>query len=328
MISIRKPTRPARAIACAVGLVTLAAVAASSPQVVAPVQVTTGSNDQGDINPTWAPGGTRVTYESRDLSLSYPSLFYKDMPGGSETQFAGSGELFPDYEQPRYSPDGLTVAYSKRDGEWHHIYVRPASGGSESAITTGAAGPTGGLYGDVDPAWSPDGQWIAFSSARADPTFGMYDIWVVKANGTGLVRITTPGAGDTGWPTWSADGSHVVYSQNNEVWQVSKSGGGWGTPGMLWDGGNHPSFSPSGKHIAYDNGGDIQVRAYGPPVGSPVSITSDAYLDWGACWSPDGRALAFSSNRGNGYRAIWVANGVDQVPTIPVTLGRLKAAYR
>jgi Tol biopolymer transport system component len=327
MSALHKLSRSAWAIACAAGLVALAAVAAPSPQTIQPTELTVGANAQGDANPTWSPGGGRVMYESRDLSQSYPSLFYKDMPGGAETQFAGNGEQYPDYEQPRYSPDGTQVAYSKKDGTWYHIYLRPAAGGSETALTTGAAGPSVGLYGDMQPAWSADGQWIAFTSARADPTFGMYDIWVIRVNGTGLARVTTPGAGDTGWPTWSPGGTHIVFSQNDEVWQVTKSGT-WGAPTMLWDGGNHPTFSPDGKHLAYDNGGDIQVRAYGPPIGAPVSITSDAYQDWGACWSPDGTALAFSSNRDNGNRGIWIASGVDQVPTLPVTLGRLKAQYR
>ena len=84
----------------------------------------------------------RVAYESRDASPAYPTLYYKDVSGGTETQLAGAGVPGPDYEQPAYSPDGAWIAYVKKDGNWYHLYVCPAAGGAETAVTSGAAGPS------------------------------------------------------------------------------------------------------------------------------------------------------------------------------------------
>ena len=312
----------------AAALAVVAATAAAAPMaLIVPVRLTEGTNSYGDSNPAWTPDGSRIAYDSRDGNPYYPTISYKQLSGGAETQLTGQGEPSPDYLHPAYSPDGGQIAYAKKDGSWYHIYRRPAAGGAEVPVTTGAAGPASGLYGDFYPAWSRDGQWIAFGSSRGDPQYGLYDLWVVRPDGTGLKQVTAQGAPDTGWPSWAPDGNTLVFSQNDQVWRVSRGGGSsWAAPVWLWDGGSHPSFAPDGRRVAYDHGGDILVRAY--PGGAPVPVTSGPDEDLGPSWSPDGKALAFSSNRGDGYRAIWVASGVETVPTVPATLARVRALYR
>jgi Tol biopolymer transport system component len=324
----RTHARPVRRALGAVALVGLATAAAAAPlALVTPVRLTNGNNSYGDSNPAWTPDGARVAYDSRDGDPYYPAIYYKQISGGTETQLTGQGEPTPDYEHPAYSPDGSQIAYAKKDGSWYHIFRRPAGGGVETPVTSGAAGPATGLYGDFYPAWSPDGQWIAFGSSRGDLQFGFYDIWVVRSDGTGLKQATTQKAPDTGWPSWAPDGNTLIYSQNDQIWRVSRGGGSsWAPPVWLWDGGSHPSFAPDGRRVAYDFAGDILVRAY--PGGAPVAVTSGADEDLGPSWSPDGKSLAFSSNRGDGNRAIWVASGLESVPTVPATLARVKALYR
>lgn len=329
MSRIREPSRLARHLLAAAGLGALAVAAAAAPLGIVLDRLTVGANSYGDSSPSWSPDGTCIAYDSRDADPYYPTIYYKEIAGGPETQLTGQGEIAPDYVNPAYSPDGNWVAYAKADGTWYHLYLRPAKGGAETPITTGAAGPdyAPGLFGDVQPCWSADGQWIAFGSSRGDPDLGMFEIWVVRPDGSGLRQVTTGGVNDTGWPSWSPDGGRIVYSQNDEVWEVAQGApGSWGIPQLLWDGGNRPCFSPSGNHIAYDAGGDIFVRAY--PAGEANAVTSGPDADTGPCWSPDGKSLAFSSDREDGHRAIWVARGVDAVPTVPVTLGRVKALYR
>lgn len=321
-------SRPARALAGAAGLAVLAVAAAATPLApIVPVQLTVGENTAGDSHPSWAPGGTRVVYDSRDPDPAYSTLYYKDVAGGPETQLTGGGEPAPDYEHPAYSPDGGRIAYAKKDGAWYHLYVRPAAGGAETPVTSGAAGPSTGFYGDFYPAWSPDGQWLAFGSSRASPDWGLYDVWVVRVDGGGLAQVSALGAadGEPCRPTWSPDGNTLLFSQNNEIWRAT-GGGPWGTPARLWDAGTHPAFSPTGRYVAYELAGDILVRGY--PSGGSVTITSGPDLDEFPAWSPDSKSLAFSSDRGGGNRAIWVADGVDAVPTVPATLARVKALYR
>ena len=76
---------------------------------------------------------------------------------------------------------------------------------------------------DWKPAWSPDGEDIAFYSNRA----GNRDIFVVPSGG-GLVRqLTTHTGGDT-TPSWSPDGERIVYVSrrdgNHDIWVMSATG--------------------------------------------------------------------------------------------------------
>ena len=76
-------------------------------------------------------------------------------------------------------------------------------GGCAAACAAAALAVTGSIgaqqvtRGDIEPAWSPDGRLIAFSSTRA----GSEDIWVMRADGTGLRRLTRDSY-DDGAPDW------------------------------------------------------------------------------------------------------------------------------
>lgn len=302
-------------------------VAIADPPGVIVTRFTNGANAYGDANPCWAPNGSRIMYDSRDMSQAYPSLFYKDLPAGGEVQFTGSGEPTPDYEHPYYCPDGTVVAYSKKDGMWSHLYSRPATGGSETPVTSGVAGPSVDFYyGDLNPSWSWDLQWIAFASSRGDLVYGFFDIWIVKPNGTGLQRLTTSSYVDTGWPTWTPDGNHIFFSGEGDLYEITRIGAAWGAPVLRVVNGDHPRVSPDGKNVAFNRSGDIWV--YTIAEGALIQITSGTDVDEDPAWSPDSKKIAFSSNRMDGNRAIWIASGFSTVPTVPTTLGRLKDGYR
>jgi Tol biopolymer transport system component len=78
------------------------------------------------------------------------------------------------------------------------IYTATAAGTSVHRLTR-----TGD---NADGAWSPDGRKIAFASSRA----GSWDIYVMRASGAGVTRVTTSSADETK-PTWSPDGSTIAF---------------------------------------------------------------------------------------------------------------------
>jgi TolB protein len=110
---------------------------------------------------------------------------------------------------------------------------------------------------DADPAWSPDGQRIAFTSNR----FGNGDVFVMNLDGSGVRRLTTFGNNPLGnralQPAWSPDGSMIAYTVRPcyavdrcsfEIRVMNSDGSG--DRSLVTDG-QQPAWSSSGLRIVY-----------------------------------------------------------------------------
>ena len=104
------------------------------------------------------------------------------------------------------------------------IYVMDADGSNEERLTTNKAE-------DLYPAWSPDGEKIAFTSDRD----GYIDIFVMNADGTAPKNLTNYISADVE-PAWSPDGTKIVFTSSRKTSGSSSAGPdtlrdslGWGT---------------------------------------------------------------------------------------------------
>jgi Tol biopolymer transport system component len=154
---------------------------------------------------------------------------------------------------------------------------------------------------DIDPAWSPDGTRIAFTSKRD----GNSDIYVMAADGTSQVRLTNSPFDDF-HPAWSPDGTKIAFvstrDANNEIYVMNVDGS---NPVRITDNpanDGDPAWSPDGTKIAFssarESGGGIWImKADGT---NPTRVTTNVRPDAQPAWSPDGKKIAFSRPSGDG----------------------------
>jgi Tol biopolymer transport system component/imidazolonepropionase-like amidohydrolase len=162
------------------------------------------------------------------------------------------------------SPDGRTLAVDLQGSIW----TLPATGGAATRITD--------IFNDArQPAFSPDGKWIAFFAYRD----GGYDLWAIAPDGTQQHKLTW-GAFDDREPAWSHDGTRVAFS--------SDRGNPLGSDYNIWT---------------------LDVRS-----GELKQLTKDPADDFMPSWSPDDKEIAFASSRDD-QGALWtvdVATGAER----------------
>jgi len=198
------------------------------------------------------------------------------------------------------SPDGRTIVF----GLLGDLYTMPITGGRASRLTSGAAW-------DMQPHFSPDGQWIAFTSDRS----GTENIWMMRRDGTDARPVTQESDRFTNSPAWSPDGQWIVSRRRFtdrsslgtvELWMTSVLGGKGVqiTKKAEWGDANEPLFSRDGRHVyftgrpqrfQYDRNvhqGIWQIRRYDRNTGRVLTLTDGSGGSGRAAFSPDGRTMS------------------------------------
>ncbi len=209
-------------------------------------------------------------------------------------------ELFPSL-----SPDGRSIVYVARATDNWDIYLQRVGGQKPNNLTADSP------VDDNHPAFSPDGERIAFQSDRNGG-----GIYLMGATGESVQRLT-----DFGYhPAWSPDGKEIVFastiiarpesrqSSNSQLWVVTVATGERRRLEIKGGGDAiQPSWSPNGHRIAYWGSiasGQRDIWTVAATGGEAVSVTEDAAIDWNPVWAPEGRYLYFSSDRG-GSMNLW-----------------------
>jgi Tol biopolymer transport system component len=212
---------------------------------------------------------------------------------------------------PALSSDGQSVAYVRTVDGQTDIFLQALDKAEGDFSNAEAVNLTeGSPDDDTQPAFSPDGRWIAFRSEREGG-----GIWLMSSDGGGARRIADFGFN----PAWSPDGREIAIAtegivepimrkMDSEIWIVDVSTGHRRELVRKADDGVQPSWSPSGARIAYwglpPEGARRILWTIPAAGGERVKVLDDGFLNWNPVWSPDGRYLYFGSDR-SGSLNLW-----------------------
>jgi eukaryotic-like serine/threonine-protein kinase len=146
---------------------------------------------------------------------------------------------------------------------------------------------------DASPAFSPDGQRIAFASNRS----GSFEIYVCGRDGSSPMQLTSMKAPDTGTPAWSPDGKQIAFDSrlegHSDIFVINAEGG---SPRRFtserYDN-EVPSWSTDGHWIYFtsDRSGRTQIWRVQAEGGAAVQVTKSG--GWGGFEGPDGKSLYY-----------------------------------
>ena len=176
-------------------------------------------NQAADTKPVLTPDGQKVVYESAEAQASNPEgdqeIYVMNADGSGNRNLTDNRAILDEW-MPSISPDGKKIAYVS-EGEQvgnpqadPEIYAMNLDGSEQKNLTS-----NGESVSDVVPAFSPDGQKIAYKSngAQTSNPEGDEDLYRMNAlDGTGKRNLSNNGAGvDESYSDFSPDGQKVVY---------------------------------------------------------------------------------------------------------------------
>ncbi|NNE99825.1 MAG: S9 family peptidase [Pyrinomonadaceae bacterium] len=198
---------------------------------------------------------------------------------------------------PQISPDGKWIAYTvsemdlKKDKSERRIWMVNASGGEAMPMTSKG-------YSAGNPRWSPDGKYLSFLAGRGKDKDGKPNkpqVWTLNRLGGEAQQITNVKQGVSGYE-WSPDGKRLallIRDPKPEELTEDKKDDKKPKPYVI----DRLQFKRD--YIGYLDRfrTHLYVQSVGDLNAKPTQITSGDYDDSQPAWSPDGKSIAFVSNR-------------------------------
>jgi Tol biopolymer transport system component len=236
------------------------------------------------LEPSWSSDG-KIAFSTADCDECNSEIH---LDGSGSTEVPVETTVRHVY-QPSWAPDGKRFAVVRLG---RGIWSVDVASKSAKRLTVSPS--------DEAPAWSPNGDWIAFDRLHHSTT--NYELYAVHSGTGERRRLTQDPAAQTN-PAWSPDGSRLAFAEQ-------QSNGKWSIFTMGFDGNGRtritgsqisaqePAWSPDGKRIAFilqelDRGTVAMINSDG--TGSVVELTDKSLFASRPTWSPGGTSIAFSA---------------------------------
>ena len=270
----------------------------------------------GPSSVCWSPYGTSLVF-------SMGGSLWKQTIGTKSAQQLTDGNGY-DY-QPDWSPDGKQIIFVRYNGSAIELMLLDLANGNTVALTDNK-----GV--NLEPRWSPDGLSIAFVSTLRTGHFLLHKATIINnrmeepvcliPDRKSLVKRYYYSAFDHAVnPVWSRDGKEIYFISNREIAHgtgdlvsIKAEGGDQTTihhEETNWQ--MRPDISPDGSRFVYSSylGRNWhQLWLLPTKGGHPIPLTYGEHDNSSPRWSPDGKRIAFISNR-NGNTSLWLVNAYD-----------------
>jgi TolB protein len=268
---------------------------------------------------TSGPSSVAWSPDSKELVYSMAGSLWRQKLDSKTAQQLTDG---PGYDyQPDWSPDGKSVVYVSYQKDAMELWLLNLATGKTEQLTSGGAV-------NVEPRWSPDGKRIAFVSTSYSKRFHIFRADVRGGKLENVVRLTGETKSDLPRyyysvhdmeisPVWTRDGQEILFISNKG--HIHGTGGFWrmkAGPGAEareihyeetnWKA--RPDFSPDGSRMVYSSYLGRQWHQLWVMPANGGDAFPISYGDWDATnvrWSPNGKRLAFISNR-SGNTRLWL----------------------
>ena len=271
----------------------------------------------GPSSVSWSPDGRSLVFSMGG------SLWRQELDSETANQLTESNGY--DY-QPDWSPDGKQIIFVRYTGASMELMLFDLKSNQTFALTNN-------LGVNLEPRWSPDGRQIAFVSTVNTGHFLLYTATLTMNKMTELICLTPDrmssvkryyySSYDHGInPVWSRDGQKIIFISNQEIAHgtgdiVSIDSEGKEKAKLIhheetnWR--TRPDVSPDGTRMVYSSylGRNWHQLWLLPTQGGyPIPITYGEFDNTFPRWSPDGKRIAFISNR-LGSTSLWLLNAYD-----------------
>jgi Tol biopolymer transport system component len=253
------------------------------------------------------------------VSSPSPSASLRPPPGDPVVGFNRNGEIV--------TSDGCGL-----------LAANPVTG-AKRTLVPGLSGCPYPSYYDV--AWAPDGSRLAYrfdffcggcGSDRARQSRGDVGIWVFAPATGDLKQVARCETSECEYqdPSWSPDGSRIVFEHDTHIWVIDADGGNLTrlTDPTSPEAFSGPAWSPDGSQVAYVGNSSSGARVYTSHVNIPgggarlIVFDGPGQIAEGPAWSPDSRRIAFSTHGAGDSILVVGEDGSNPTVALRGTSGR------